>query len=144
MTRHFLTAAVLIALLATTAGVAAANHSNYYNNSSGVVQPDSPSNATLSNIVGLAVELTPDIIGTGEQDPSGSGFEGVLLTGLVFAGVTVAIMAGTGMGSVGGTILGAVVSYGLVDLGFAPPWVKTVLLFCIGVLAFVMFKRVFR
>lgn len=143
MIRNTVLALLVVGLLLGT-GVATANHSSYYNNSSGVVQPNAPRNANLSNIVGLAIQLSPDLIGTGEQDPSGTGFQGVLLTGLVFAGVSLGTIVGIGVGSVAGTILGTVVAYGLVDLGYAPPWIKPVLLFAIGVLTFIMFKRVFR
>jgi len=120
----------------------ASAEADYYNNSSGVVQPDVPNNATLQNILELAVELSPNLIGTGEQDPSGTGFQGILLTGLAFAGATVASIIGVGVGPIGGSIIGAMVSYGLVDLGFAPPWIKPLLLFGIGTLAYIGFRRV--
>jgi len=134
-----------IALLVIGAAVATpAAGQSYYNNSTGIVSSDSPRNATLSNIVDVAVSVSPTLIGTGEQDPSGTGFEGVLLTGIVFAGSALAAMARTRVGPVGGAILGAVVSYGLVDLGYAPAWVKPLLLFGIGAIVFVSFRRVLR
>jgi len=122
----------------------AAAQAGYYNNTSGVVQSDVPEDATLENILDLAVELSPSVFGVGEQDPSGSGFEGVLLVGLAFGGVSAMMIGAAGVGPIGGTILGSLVSYGLVDLGFAPQWAKPMLLFGIGVLAFVMFRRIFR
>jgi len=51
-------------------------------------------------------------------------------------------MAGTGVGAIGGSILGVVAAYGFVDLGFAPEWLKPLLLIGVGTLAFVMFRRV--
>lgn len=116
----------------------------YYNNSSGVVVDDTPENATLSNIVSLAVDLSPSLFGVGEQDPSGTGFQGFLLVGLVFAGVSAGMIGGAGTGPIGGLVLGSLVSYGLVDLGFAPAWIKPLLLFGVGLLAFVAFQRVLR
>jgi len=116
----------------------------YYNNSSGVVNDDTPENATLDNMIGLFVELSPSIIGTGDQDPSGTGFQGILLVGLVYGTVTVGAMMGTGIGAIGGSILGILTSYGLVDLGYAPAWIKPLLLFGVGVVAFVMFQRIFE
>lgn len=128
----------VIVLSFTGAGAA----QGYYNDTSGVVQPDSPSQANVSNIVSQIVELPPSFIGTGVQDPSGTGFQGVLLTGLVFAGVSVGAMAGAGVGTVGGTVLGSLVAYGLVDLGYAPEWTKILLLIGIGIITFSAFRRV--
>lgn len=137
--------AVLLASQIALIGLASAGHNTtYYNNSSGVVQPDTPRNATLDNIVGVAVDLAPDLIGTGERDPSGTGFQGVLLTAIVFASVSLATMAGTSVGPIGGTILGSTVAYGLVDLGFAPEWTKLLLLFGLGIVAYVGFRRVLQ
>jgi hypothetical protein len=137
------TGAVLGALvLLLVAPATAQTNATYYNNSSGVVQSDSPENATFENILDMAVSLSPSLIGTGEQDPSKTGFEGVLLTGLVYGGSTVVAMAATSVGPIGGSILGVLVSYGFVDLGFAPDWIKPLLLLGIGALAFLMFRRV--
>lgn len=115
---------------------------DYYNNSSAAVSSSSPSNATLENILYQAVSLSPDLIGTGQQDPSGTGFQGVLLIGVIFAMSSLGMMAGTRVGPIGATILGSAVSYGLVDLGFAPVWIKPLLLFAIGAVCVIMFRRV--
>lgn len=133
---------LLLGALVASFPPAAANHGGYYNNSSSVVQQDTPKNATLDNILGLAVDLAPSVIGTGEQERSGTGFEGILLTGIAFGGVSLAVMAGTGLGAVGGTILGLITSYGLVDLGYAPEWIKVILLFGLGTLIFLGARRV--
>lgn len=130
-----------VVAVALAAGPAAGADVDYYNNSSGVVQPDSPENATLDNIVGMAVDLAPSFIGTGEQDPSGSGFQGVLLTGTALAFVAVGAMIGAGIGTIGGTILGLAVSYGLVDAGFAPEWMKVLLLFGLGIVVFIAARK---
>jgi len=137
--RALATVGIGVVLLALLVGGASAQ---YYNNSSGVVTDDTPENATLDNMIGLFVELSPSIIGTGEQDPSGTGFQGILLVGLVYGTVTVGAMMGTGIGAIGGSILGILTSYGLVDLGYAPVWIKPLLLFGVGVVAFVMFRRI--
>lgn len=143
--RRVVVAAIVVISIAAVFGVgsdvAIGADADYYNNSSGVVQPDSPENVTLDTIVGLAVDLAPSFIGTGEQDPSASGFQGVLLTGTALAFVAVGAMVGTGIGTVGGTILGLTVSYGLVDAGFAPPWIKPLLLFGLGVVVFISIRK---
>lgn len=141
-----LVAAMALAVtgLLLSVGSGAAADTDYYNNSSGVVQPDSPDNVTLDSLVGLAVELAPSFIGTGEQDPSGTGFQGVLLTGTALAFTAVAMMAGTGIGTVGGTIMGLVVGYGLVDAGFAPPWIKPLLLLGLGVVVYIAVRKAFQ
>jgi hypothetical protein len=132
--------AVLISGLLLAVGSATA--AGYYNNSTGVVQDDTPQNATLKNIVEIVVDLSPSIIGAGEQDPSNTGFQGFLLVGLAYGGATVAAIIGAGVGPIGGSILGSVIAYGLVDLGFAPPWFKPLLLFFVGILGFMAFRRV--
>lgn len=144
--RRFFAAAVLLVVAAAIAPVAghAAADVDYYNNSSSVVNSSSPANATLPNIIDTAISIAPTFIGTGEQDPSGTGFEGVLLVGVSYAGVALLAIGGAGVGPVGGSVLGAVISYGLVDLGFAPPWVKPLLLFGIGMLAIIGFRRVIQ
>jgi len=67
-----------------------------------------------------------------------------LLVGLIFATVSMGTMIETRIGPIGGLVVGTIVAYGLVDAGFAPPWVKPLLLFGIGALAFVAFQRVVR
>lgn len=139
--------AVAVVLLVLVGGLLAgvvvgpASAADYYNNSSGVVQPDAPENVTLDSLVGITVDLAPDLIGTGEQDPSATGFQGVLLTGVTFAFVAVGAMIGTGIGTVGGTVLGLTVSYGLVDVGYAPQWIKVLLLFGVGVVVFIAIRK---
>jgi len=132
--------------LYTVATVATAQQAqvDYYNNSSGVVQSNVSSNATFDNILEQAVSLSPSFIGTGDVDPSGTGFEGVLLVGLVFATVSLGTMLETRIGPMGGLVVGTIVAYGLVDAGFAPPWVKPLLLIGIGGLAVAAFRRVIQ
>jgi len=146
MTGQFTAAVIgtlLVASLALGAGAAAADV-DYYNNSSKVVQGDTPAEPTLDNIVDLFVSLSPDIIGTGEQDPSGSGFQGVLLTGLMWSGALAGAMIGTGIGPIGGGVVATTLSYGLVDAGYAPVWLKPILLFGVGIFAFIALRRVVR
>lgn len=133
---------LLAGLLVGPASVAA--DADYYNNSSRVVQGDAPADATLDNILGLFVDLSPDIIGTGERDPSGTGFQGVLLTGLMWAGALAGAMIGTGVGPVGGGVVATTLAYGLVDAGYAPVWLKPILLFGVGIFAFIALRRVVR
>lgn len=133
---------VLVSAILVFGQAGAAANAPYYDNQSGVVSSSSPSNATLHNITKAAVSLAPSLIGTGAQDPSATGFQGFLLTGLVFGGTALMGMAGAGLGAIGGSILGLFVSYGFVDLGYAPAWLKPLLLIGVGTLAFVMFRRV--
>lgn len=138
------TSLLLVALIAAPLAGAVAADVDYYNNSSSVVNSSSPANATFDNIIDQAVTIAPTFIGTGEQDPSGTGFEGILLVGVTYAGTALLAIGGAGVGPVGGSVLGAAVSYGLVDAGYAPPWVKPLLLFGIGMLAIIGFRRVIR
>jgi hypothetical protein len=144
MIRNTQTVVALVAVIVAVALVAVipAAGADYYNNSSGVVQSDGPENATLDNILDAAVSLSPSLIGTGEQDPSNTGFQGFLLTGLVYGGVTLMAMAGVGIGAVGGSVLGILASYAFIDLGYAPVWIKPLLLIGVGAAAFLMFRRV--
>lgn len=142
---------LLVALMLVSAGlmtvIGAATmgaEASYYGNNSGVVQSNTSANATFDNILDKVVGLSPSFIGTGDVDPSGTGFEGVLLVGLVFATVSLGTMIETGIGPMGGLVVGTIVAYGLVDAGFAPPWVKPLLLFGIGFLAVAAFRRVIQ
>jgi hypothetical protein len=144
---HRRTVAALVLLVACAAcplAAGAAADVDYYNNSSDYVSSDSPENATFANLLDAAISIAPTFIGTGDVDPSQTGFEGVLLVGLAYASVAFVAIGAAGVGPVGGTVLGSVVAYGLVDLGFAPEWVKVLLLFGIGMLAIIAFRRVIR
>lgn len=141
---------ITVALLAT-APAAAQNATNvsdvapYYANQSDAVPNGSyyngTENATLDSIGDMATRLGPVFIGTGDMDPSGTGFQGALITGFVMILMFVGAWAMLPLGSVGGGVLAVVVGYGLTDLGLAPGWFRVILVFVVGVLAFVAFLQ---
>lgn len=151
---HITSALVALALLSLLVAPAAANNNttNYYNNST---QQDEASNttgagwiagenATLENLLDMATRLGPVFIGSGTLDQSGTGFTGILILALTLVGSTLTAMRGAGVGPVGGSILGMTLSYGLVEIGFAPPWTKVLLLFGLGIAAAIVIKRSVR
>lgn len=148
-------AAVLLAgMLGGTAGtVSAANATNVsekapmYDNSTQNVSFEfwfDEGNVSLDVLGDMASRLGPAIIGTGNEDPSGTGFVGVLLLGLVIAGSVLVSVMGTGIGPVGGTIVGLVLGYGMIAVGLAPAWAWPLLLFGLGIVAAVAAIRILR
>lgn len=117
----------------------------YYANESGDVNnaswyADVDENASLDSMGQMASRIQR-FIGTGEMDPSGTGFQGVLLTGFVMIGMFVGAWAMLPVGSVGGGVLAVVVGYGMTELGLAPQWFRVVLVFAIGMVAYVAYKQ---
>lgn len=152
-----LAACILVGTLATlaapTAPAVAANSTNlsdkapYYENESGNVSMIGwidDGNASLDTIVGMAMRVGPYIIGTGEMDQSGTGFVGILLTGLLMTASALGAVAGVGIGAVGGTVVGLAVGFGLAAVGLAPTWIIPILLFGIGIAATVAARQVVR
>lgn len=140
-----------VALLFLSAPAAAQNATNvsdvapYYANQSSSV-PNSSwyqgiDNATLDSMGQMATRLGPYFVGTGGMDPSGTGFEGVLLTGIIMVGMFVGAVGMLPVGSVGGGVLAVVVGYGMTEIGLAPGWFRVILVFAVGVIAFVAFLQ---
>jgi len=100
-----------------------------------------PANATLDSIVGLAVQMPTYLIGTGDVDESGTGFEGVFLTGLFMLGASTAAVLGVGVGAVGGTVVALSVGFMLTSVGLAPAFVRPIMLFGIGIAAAIALRR---
>lgn len=96
---------------------------------------------TLDQIVGMVTRVPDYVIGTGQQDPSGTGYQGMLLTGLIMIGASVSAVAGLGVGPVGGAAVGLTVGFGLARIGLAPPWVRVIMLFGLGILAAAAIRR---
>lgn len=149
MKRTFLVLAALALAIAALSAPAAATDINetapYYNNSSSDVSTNGwlpGENATLDNMGDMLVRLGPYLIGTGDMDPSDTGFQGLLLTGLVMAGALLGAIATLPVGAAGGSVLAVVVGYGMTSLGFAPSWFRTMLLFGVGLIAFVAFASI--
>jgi hypothetical protein len=147
-----LVALFLVAALLTGATIVAtaANNSTinetapYYDNQTSNASAVGwvPPNATLDSIVGLAVRMPDYLIGTGEIDESGTGFEGVLLTGLFMLGASTAAVLGVGIGAVGGTIVALSMGFMLTSIGLAPAFVRPIMLFGIGIAAATALRRV--
>lgn len=101
-------------------------------------------NATAGGMLELLARFPGIYIGTGEPDPSGSGFEGVLLTGLVVAGAGLLAVAGTGVGPIAGTMVGLLFAFALTTVGLIPIWIQPLLIFAlVGVPAARAILRVF-
>lgn len=146
-------------LLAVTDVGAATNHTTTTNNSSinqtAPIYPNSSGNVSflgwvpdgnvsLDSLGNLLTRVAPAVIGTGGMDPSGTGFTGTLLTGLLIIGSAGFAVIGTGVGPVGGTVLGLVVGFGVVGLGVWPVWFRPLLLFAVGMVVAVAFLTVYR
>jgi len=145
--------ALFAVLLTASSGTALATNNStsgadYYNKSVSNVSFqywfDKGDNATLTTIGDMAARFVPAVIGTGSQDSSGTGFEGYLLTGLVFAGGSLVALLGTGVGPVGGVVIGLVMTYGMIGIGLAPAWLQPLVLFGIGIGAAIAALRITR
>lgn len=121
---------------------------DYYANESSNVNSDAwfagVENATMDDIISMSLRLGPYIIGTGEPVGGGAGYAGVLLLGLLVAGIFVGAVAGTPLGGSGASVVALIAGYGLVEVGLAPEWMKIVLLFLLGGVASVVFIRAMR
>jgi len=102
-------------------------------------------NATADGMLEMIARIPGIFIGSGDMDPSGSGYEGLLLTGVVIGGAALMATRGTGVGPVGGSMIGMVLAYGLTAIGMLPVWIQPLLLFTlVGVPASAAIIRVFR
>lgn len=112
-------------------------------NMSGWVPGDG--NATADAVLEFLAR-TPGIwIGSGDVDPSGSGYEGVLLTALIIGGAALLAMVGTGVGPIAGSMIGMVLAFGMTTIGIIPLWIQPLLLFAlVGVPASKALIQVFR
>lgn len=117
----------------------------YYENETASDGPESgwfgSGDATLDTIVDMFVRAPSYIIGTGDLDPSGTGYTGVLLTGVVMAVAAIGAIAGVGIGPVGGAVVALTVGFGLARAGLAPPWVRVLMLFGLGTMAAIAIRR---
>lgn len=102
-------------------------------------------NASAQGILEMVSRIPGMFIGTGTQDPSGAGYEGVLLTGLVIGGATLFAVVGVGIGPIAGSMIGVVLAYGLTVVGLVPAWIQPLLLFTlVGIPAAAAMLRVFN
>lgn len=148
-------AIVTYGLVTMTAPVAAQTNNSsinqtapYYNNSTATVDDDAwfagLENATMDDIVSMALRVGPYVIGTGDPVAGGTGYEGPLLLGLVVSGIFLGAIAMTPVGAAGSGIVALVSAFGLVEVGLAPRWVQIVILFLLGSVAAVVAIRAAR
>lgn len=133
-----------IAFVGIGAGADNSTLEPYYENESTPTVNDSwfgGGNATLDQMVGMVAKLPRYVIGSGDVDPSGTGYVGVLLTGIIMAGAALSAVAGAGVGPIGGTVVAIATGWGLTSVGFAPDWIRVLLLFGIGLLAAIAARR---
>lgn len=140
-----LTAFVLWTVATAPAGTVTAQDGDYYNDTNVSEGADDgwygDGNATLDQVVDMVTRVPTYVIGTGAQDQSGTGYVGVLLTALLMVGSAAMSIAGIGVGPVGGTAVGLTVGFGLARIGLAPPWMRVLMLFGLGVLAAMAIRR---
>lgn len=98
--------------------------------------------ASLEQVLNMTTKIPTYVVGTGELDQSKTGYVGLLLSGIIMAGAALGAVMGAGTGPVGGTIVALVTGFGLVSIGFAPGWTKVIMLFGIGALTALAFRRV--
>lgn len=115
----------------------------YYNNSTttGNYTEWLPENVTLDSLGSIVTRIGPYVIGTGDQIPGGNIYAGTVFTGLVMVAIFIGAAAATNVGAASGVVVASVAGYGLVELGFAPGWLRIVLLLVIGVVAAVAAYR---
>jgi hypothetical protein len=102
-------------------------------------------NATSAGILELFARVPGIFIGSGDMDPSGSGYEGFLLTSLFIGAGALTATIGAGVGIIAGTMLATVLAYGLTFVGMIPVWIRPLLLFTlVGIPAATAIMRVFR
>jgi hypothetical protein len=145
---------LVVSLLAALAAPAAGQSTSvpYYNNSS----TDDVNNETwlvgiedpsLENVTSLLLRTGSYVIGTGDVGgPEGGEGQatGAVVLGLTAFAVLLGILGGSGVGSVGGTVLSTAVAAGLVQTGFAPGWMWAVVLFGVGLLLSTVVIRALR
>jgi len=140
---------VLVLSVAAGAPAAAADNSTlnetapYYNDSTTVGNQSDwlPTNVTLDSLGELTGRIGPYFIGTGQPIPGGTTYAGTIVTGLVMVAIILGSVTLTALGPAGGTVVASIAGYGLTELGFAPEWMKIVILFIIGSIAAVAVLR---
>jgi hypothetical protein len=121
------------------------NNSKYYNGSMNVNNESwfaGIGDADLDSLGQLATRAVNYFIGTGSMDASGTGFQGILITGLVMGISMIGAIAGVGVGSVGGSVIAVVIGFGMTEIGLAPAWFRVILLFGIGIIAFISLTNI--
>ena len=139
----------LLGLMLVSAPAAAADNSTlnetapYYNESTTVGNQTDwiPNNVTLDSLGEMTARIGPYFIGSGQPIPGGNTYAGTIITGLVMVAIILGSVSLTTIGVGGGTVVASIAGYGLVELGFAPEWMKLVILLIIGSIAAVAVLR---
>lgn len=136
---------------ASPAAAQAANNTSisdtapYYANESADVANESwyadIENGTLDSMGRMVTRFTSFYIGYGQMDSSGTGFEGVLLTGVIMTAMFVGSVFMLPIGPIGGGVLAVTVGYGMTEMGLAPPWFRVLLVFVVGMLSYVAYRQ---
>lgn len=151
--------AVLLVFMAVfsasgTVGVVAAENNTsindtgpYYNDTTKNVSMEAwlngSQNASLDDIVGMALRIGPVVVGVGPMAPGGIGNAGTFVVALLVIGAAFGAIVGTGVGMVGTVVLAVAVFASIVAAGIAPEWLFAVLLFGLGVLLFRVLQSIF-
>lgn len=104
-------------------------------------------NATAGGMLDMISRIPGIFIGVGPQDPSKSGAQGYLLTGIVIGGAALFATIGVGVGPIAGSMLGTVLAFVLTmpAIGLIPIWIRPLLLFTlVGIPASAAMLRVFN
>lgn len=121
------------------------NNSDYYQGTVDVANESwfaGVGDADLTSLGHLLTRATSYFVGTGDLDASGTGFQGILLTGLLMAAGMIGAVASVGVGTVGGSVIAVVIGFGMTELGLAPAWFRVLLLFGIGIIAYVALTNI--
>lgn len=131
---------VAIGLIASSAGAVNNTTANPYNNTTPVVDNGSwmqgREDPTLDNSTHFVTRIGTFILGN-----NGGSAVGSLLIGLLVMGFIGAAAGGSRFGVVAGAVIGMAAVAGLVEAGFAPVWTYGVLLFILGILATIVWRR---
>lgn len=151
-TKRWLAAGLL--LVATLVGVAApavadntSDAAPYYENNTTHVDNESwmagREDPTLDNVLHYATRVGGFVIGLGDTTASGTA-AGTLAFGLIIAGAMGGTLMGSGVGPVGGSVLGLIGLAGLISVGLAPAWTLAVSLVAVGIVLTLVVVRPFR
>jgi hypothetical protein len=100
--------------------------------------------ATLDDILTLAMRLGTFVIGGGVTAQGGVGSAGALLTGLLVSGVLAGVSIRSGAGTSGGLVVGISSAFLFISVGVGATWAYPVVLFVVGLVVATVFLRLVR
>jgi hypothetical protein len=151
--KTLITAALLVLAVATFAGPAVAqetpnDNATYYDGESTETGEGTwlsgLTDATLDDVLTLAMRLGTYVIGGGVTAQGGVGSAGALLTGLLVSGVMAGVGIRSGAGTSGGLIVGIASAFLFVTVGVGATWAYPVVLFVVGLIVAAIFLRLVR